>query len=88
MNFLGTTTPQDLLAVVASGVQTTGGSLWPLIVLVGIPLAFVIGGMVVSFIRHSVGKTNNLATDEATIAHDSWLARVRHDLDTTGHSTL
>ena len=57
MDFLGTTTPADLLASVASGVQTTGASLWPLIALVGIPLAFVIGSMVVSFIRHSVGRT-------------------------------
>lgn len=56
MDFLGTTTPSDLLASVATGVQTTGASLWPLIALVGIPLAFVIGSMVVSFIRHSVGK--------------------------------
>ena len=55
MNFLGTTTPAELLASVASGVQTTGTSLWPLIVLVGIPLAFVVGGMVISFIRRAVG---------------------------------
>lgn len=57
MNFLGDVTPADLLASVTSGVQTTGASLWPLIVLVGIPLAFVVGAMVISFIRHSVGRT-------------------------------
>lgn len=59
MHFLGSTTPSDLLASVTTGVQTTGTSLWPLIVLVGIPLAFVIGGMVISFIRHSVGRTRS-----------------------------
>ena len=57
MDFLGSTTPATLLASVTSGVQTTGASVWPLIVLVGIPLAFVIGGLVVSFIRHSVGRS-------------------------------
>ena len=88
MDFLGTTSPTTILASVTTGVQTTGTSLWPLIVLVGIPLAFVIGGMVISFIRHSVGPTNSLATDDATVAHDTWLARVQNDLDTTGHSRL
>lgn len=55
MNFLGTTTPADLVASVTTGVQTTGQSLWPLFSFVGISLAFVIGGYVISFIRKSVG---------------------------------
>ena len=44
MEFLGSTTPASLLASVTSGVQTTGTDLWPLAVLVGVPLAFVVGG--------------------------------------------
>jgi len=55
MDFLGTTTTGDLLASVTTGVQDTGASIWPLLVLVGIPLAFVIGGMVISFIKKNVG---------------------------------
>ncbi len=55
MDFLGSTTPASLVASVTTGVQTTGESLWPLFGFVGISLAFVIGGFVVSFIRKSVG---------------------------------
>lgn len=55
MDFLGTTTPSQLLASVTTGVQDTGASLWPLFSFVGISLAFVIAGYVVSFIRKSVG---------------------------------
>jgi hypothetical protein len=55
MDFLGTTTPADLLASVTSGVQDTGASLWPLFTFVGIGVAFVIAGYVVSFIRKSIG---------------------------------
>lgn len=55
MDFLGTTTPGDLLASVTQGVQDTGTALWPLFSFVGIGLAFVIAGYVVSFIRRSVG---------------------------------
>lgn len=55
MDFLGTTTPADLLASVTSGVQDTGTSLWPLFTFVGIGVAFVIAGYVVSFIRKSIG---------------------------------
>jgi len=55
MDFLGSTTPADLLASVTSGVTTTGTSLWPLFTFVGIGVAFVIAGYVVSFIRHSIG---------------------------------
>jgi len=55
MDFLGSTTPADLLASVTIGVQDTGSSLWPLFTFVGIGVAFVIAGYVVSFIRKSIG---------------------------------
>lgn len=55
MDFLGTTTPADLLASVTQGVQDTGTALWPLFSFVGIGVAFVIAGFVVSFIRKSIG---------------------------------
>lgn len=55
MDFLGSTTPGDLLASVTTGVQDTGASLWPLFTFVGIGVAFVIAGYVVSFIRKSIG---------------------------------
>jgi hypothetical protein len=55
MDFLGSTTPAQLLASVTSGVQDTGASLWPLFTFVGIGVAFVIAGYVVSFIRKSIG---------------------------------
>jgi hypothetical protein len=59
MDFLGTTTPADLVASVTTGVQDTGASLWPLFAFVGISLAFTIGGYVISFIRKSVGTRRN-----------------------------
>ncbi len=55
MDFLGTTTPQSIVASVTTGVQDTGEALWPFLVFVGVGLAFVIGGYLVSFIRKSVG---------------------------------
>jgi hypothetical protein len=55
MDFLGTVTPADLLASVTSGVQYTGVALWPLFVFVGVPVAFVIAGYVLSFIKRSFG---------------------------------
>lgn len=57
MDFLGSTTPADLVASVTQGVQDTGTSLWPLFGFVGISLAFSIAALVVSFIRHSVGRS-------------------------------
>lgn len=49
-SFLASTTePGDLVASVISGVQTTGQSIWPLLVFVGILLAFVIGGELLVF---------------------------------------
>jgi len=89
MNFLGSTTPSTVLGSVTTGVQSTGSDLWPLVILIGVPLAFWIGIEVVDFIRKAVRpNTNPLESDEATIAHDSWLKRVENDLDTTGHSRL
>ena len=55
MDFLGTTTSGDLLASVTTGVQDTGAQIWPLFAFVGISLAFVIAGFVISLIRKSVG---------------------------------
>lgn len=55
MNFLGTTTTGDLVASVAQGVQDTGASLWPLLIFVGVGVAFTIFGYVVSIIRKSIG---------------------------------
>jgi len=54
MNFLASTSPLALMASVTSGVQITGAELWPLFTLVGIPLAFLIAGFVVSFIIFSM----------------------------------
>ena len=59
MNFLGTTTSADLVASVTQGVQDTGVALWPLFTFVGIGVAFVIAGYVVSFIRKSIGGRAN-----------------------------
>lgn len=55
MDFLGSTTPGDLLASVTSGVQDTGVALWPLFVFVGVPIAFVIARYVLSFIKSAFG---------------------------------
>lgn len=56
MNFLdASTTPANLLATVTAGVQSTGSQIWPFIVLAGIPIAFAIGGFVVTFVKSSVG---------------------------------
>lgn len=55
MDFLGTTTANDILASVTTGVQDTGASLWPLLVFAGIPMAFVIAGYVIGFVKRTVG---------------------------------
>lgn len=47
-------TPQNMLASVAAGLQETAVSIWPLFALVGIGLAFVIAGYLVNFIKLSV----------------------------------
>jgi hypothetical protein len=51
--FLGSTSPLELSASVARGVQDTGVSLWPLFALVGVALAFVIAGLLVNFTKYS-----------------------------------
>jgi len=55
MDFLRTTTTGDLVASVTQGVQDTGPALWPLLVFVGIGVAFTLFGYVVSIIRKSIG---------------------------------
>lgn len=55
MDILGSTTPSALLASVASGVQTTGTDIWPLFILIGVPLAFVVYRLVVGAVKHTVG---------------------------------
>jgi hypothetical protein len=55
MDFLGSTTPASVISSVTEGVQTTGEALWPFLIFVGVGLAFVVGGYLVSFIRKSVG---------------------------------
>lgn len=57
MDFLGSTTPSDMLSAVAASTQTTFGDLWPIaLAIVGIPIAFVVIGYVVSLVRHAVGR--------------------------------
>lgn len=47
-------TPFDIKDQVAASVQATGGNVYPLLIFVGIPLAFIIGLAVVNFIRQGV----------------------------------
>ena len=54
LTFGATTSSSSLLAAVSQSTQTTGGDMWPLIALAGIPITFAIGAMVVNFIRTSV----------------------------------
>lgn len=56
---LGTST-SALMASVITGVQDTGANLWPLFAFVGVPLAVVIGLLVVQFITMSVGKNRRM----------------------------
>lgn len=55
MDILGSTTPSALIAAAASGIATTGASIWPLFVLIGVPIAFVVYGYVVGAAKHTVG---------------------------------
>lgn len=55
MDFLGSTTPADNIATVVGGVQESGAQIWPLLVFVGVPLAFVIYRMIAGAIKTSVG---------------------------------
>lgn len=56
MNFMGTYTTADLLASVTSGVQDTTAVLLPMLVFVGIPVAFVIVRYIISLIKSTVGR--------------------------------
>jgi len=55
MDILGSTTPSSILASVASGVGSTGNDIWPLLILAGVPLAFVIYRYVVGAVKHTMG---------------------------------
>ena len=56
MDFMGTYTTTDLLASVTSGVQDTTAVLLPMLVFVGIPVAFVIVRYIISLIKSTVGR--------------------------------
>lgn len=52
LNFFGTSTPiEAIFDPVKTGVQDTGGSVWPLFTVVGVPLTFVIGRRLLSLIK-------------------------------------
>jgi hypothetical protein len=48
--FWGSTTPSSILTTMSASVSETGGSIYPLIALVGIPIAFLLALALVSFI--------------------------------------
>jgi hypothetical protein len=55
-SFLGgkaTTTPVQLMATVVTGVQDTGGDLWPMFVFLGVALAFMIGLQLTVFTKRA-----------------------------------
>lgn len=56
MDFMGTYTTADLLASVTAGVQDTTVVLLPLLVFVGIPVAFVIVRYIIGLIKSTVGR--------------------------------
>ena len=56
MDFMGTYTTAELLASVTSGVQDTTAVLLPMLVFVGIPVAFVIVRYIISLIKSTVGR--------------------------------
>lgn len=53
--FWGETTPLQIIGGMEASVQETGMNLWPLLVFVGIGLAFSIGGMLVINIKQNAG---------------------------------
>ncbi len=63
---LGTSTT-NLMASVISGVQTTTQPLWPLFAFVGVSLAFVIGLLLVQFIKRSIRQKS--AGSEPTVIY-------------------
>lgn len=56
MDFMGTYTTANLLASVQTGVQDTTAVLLPMLVFVGIPVAFVIVRYIISLIKSTVGR--------------------------------
>lgn len=56
MDFMGTYTTANLLASVTQGVQDTTAVLLPMLVFVGIPVAFVIVRYIISLIKSTVGR--------------------------------
>ena len=56
MDFMGTYTTADLMASVTTGVQDTTAVLLPLLVFVGIPVAFVIVRYIIGLIKSTVGR--------------------------------
>lgn len=57
MDFMGSVTTADILASVTSGVQDTTAVLLPLLVFVGIPVAFVIVRYIIGLIKQTVGRS-------------------------------
>jgi len=53
---MGTYTTANLLASVTQGVQDTTAVLLPMLVFVGIPVAFVIVRYIISLIKSTVGR--------------------------------
>lgn len=96
MNFLGTTTPSTLLASLTSGVQSTGADFWPLAALIGVPLAFIVGGMVIDFIRGAVaprlgdpdGPAGYYEGNPPVYAEDQEAARIRYNIEEHGMTDL
>ena len=93
MNFLGTTPPLAVLQSVIFGTQTTSALLFGLIALVGIPLAFEIGKMVVDFIKDAVSHRSGYyethgAGEAAEYAPDQEAARERYNIQETGMTGL
>lgn len=52
-SFLGTTTPLSIIGDVTGGVQASSADILPVVGVVGVPLAFTIGGYLLWFIRRS-----------------------------------
>lgn len=83
----GTTT---MLASVAAGVQTTGTNIWPILAVVGVPLAFAIAIMLVDFLNSNVEgagtkkKTQTGYYKGGKRMQDQKLGEMEHDIETKG----
>ena len=90
MDFLGSTTPTSIVASVASGVGSTGSSIWPLLVLAGIPIVFVVYRYVVGAVKHTVGgdtRTGYYQSKDGgkmTYMEDQKLGEMEHSIETKG----